>query len=427
VFYGWVILGVCFVNVCAEGAIKNLFPVLLLPLIDAFGWSHAATAAIFSMAGLVNGLGSPVMGVLLDRIGARKYFPLGGLLLCVGLALASRIDSYWQLVVVYACFVAIGENMVSSYGNVAVIGRWFRKRRGAAIGIADTGTALGAAIFVPLAQWLILHLGWRHTFAIFAGIFLVMLVPTNLIFMRSGPEDKGQVVDGEPGTTEAHGESLSAHRTSEMTLRQAARTPSLYLLTFARLFGTAASYMITIHIIAFFVDAGYRTMVGASALAFSQAVSFFGRPLSGMISDRIGREAVLTISYALAIGSIAVILAFGNGTALWPIALYVLLNGLSSGPVGIAVGAKAADLYPGPILGSVMGIINMGRGAGLALGPVLGGLLYDLTRSYRLAFSVAIAFVLLSFACFWMAHLMRHRRYAVVDGKPGETAAPGAE
>jgi MFS family permease len=156
-------------------------------------------------------------------------------------------------------------------------------------------------------------------------------------------------------------------------------------------------------------------------------VSFFGRPLSGMISDRIGREAVLTISYALAIGSIAVILAFGNGTALWPIALYVLLNGLSSGPVGIAVGAKAADLYPGPILGSVMGIINMGRGAGLALGPVLGGLLYDLTRSYRLAFSVVIAFVLLSFACFWMAHLMRHRRYAVVDGKPGETAAPGAE
>ena len=408
-FYGWVILIVCFINVCAEGAIKNLFPVLLLPLIDTFGWSRAATSAIFSMAGLVNGLGSPAMGLLLDKIGPRKYFPLGGLLLSMGLILASRVDQYWQLVVVYTCFVAIGENMVSSYANVAVIGRWFRKKRGTAIGIADMGTAAGAAIFVPLAQWLILNLDWRHTFLIFAAIFLVMLLPGNLLFMRSRPEELGQVPDGASGTLDAHRAAGLVNGTDEMTFRQAARTPSLYFLTFARLFGNAASYMVTIHIIAFFVDAGYRTMMAASALAFSQIVSFIGRPLFGAASDRLGRERTLTVSYILSAGSIAVILAFADGAALWPVVLYVLLNGLSSGPVGIAIGAKAADLYPGSILGAVMGVINMGRGIGLALGPLLGGLLYDVTRSYYLAFGVAIGFVLLSFAFFWAAHVMRDR------------------
>ena len=411
-FYGWIVLLICFINVCGEGAIKNLFPVLLLPLIDTFGWSRAATAAIFSMAGLVNGLGSPALGVLLDKIGPRKFFPLGGLLLFLGLLAASRIDYYWQLVVIYTCFLAVGENMISSYANVAVIGRWFRKRRGTAIGIADTGTAAGAAIFVPFAQWLILRLDWRYTFLVFAVIFLVMLVPTNLIFMRSRPEEKGQVADGNLNSSGAGSGAVVTAYGSEpegITFRQAMQTPSLYLLALSRLFGNAASYLITIHLIAFFVDAGYRVMMAAAALSVTQAVSFVARPISGMVSDRIGREKMLTISYALSVSSIAVIVVFADGAALWPVVLYVLLHGLSSGPVGIAIGAKAADLYPGSILGRVMGIINMGRGLGLALGPFLGGLLYDMTHNYLLAFSVAIAFVLLSFTCFWTAHLLGNR------------------
>lgn len=108
------------------------------------------------MAGLVNGFGSPVMGVLLDKIGPRKFYPLGGLLLFLGLFVASRIDQYWQLVLIYTCLLAVGENMISSYTNMVVIARWFQRKRGRAIGIADTGTAVGAAVFVPLAQGLIL-------------------------------------------------------------------------------------------------------------------------------------------------------------------------------------------------------------------------------------------------------------------------------
>lgn len=77
------------------------------------------------------------------------------------------------------------------------------------------------------------------------------------------------------------------------------------------------------------------------------------------------------------------------------------------GPSGIAAGAKAADLYPGPLLGSVMGVVNMGRGLGLAAGPLISGLIYDATDSYLYAFSLAVVFMVLSVGCFWMAHFKR--------------------
>jgi MFS family permease len=266
-------------------------------------------------------------------------------------------------------------------------------------------------VFVPLAQWLIIHMGWRHTLLVFAFIFLIMLVPLNLIFMRARPEDKGQLPDGrthaiDPQIREPAIYSVENPARQEMTFRQALATPSLYFLTLARLFGTAAAYMVTIHIIAFFIDAGYSEMVAASSLALSQMVSFIGRPLSGFASDRMGREKMMTASYVLDITGMVVILGLGDGRVLWPIYIFALCHGLSSGPVGIAIGAKAADLFPGSILGSVMGVINFGRGLGLALGPFLGGLFYDRTKNYILAFSLAIGFMLLSLACFWVAHFM---------------------
>lgn len=413
VYYGWIVLFVCFINVCGEGAIKNIFPIILLPLTETFGWSRAATSAIFSTAGLFSGICSPVIGTLLDKLGPRKFFPIGGVLLFTGLLLVSRIERYWQFIIVYACLVATGENIISSYTNMAVLGRWFQKKRGAVMGIADTGTTVGAAVFIPLLQWLVIRTDWRDALEFFAFVIFILVVPLNLILMRSDPAEKGLLPDGRK-----HSESPTNPKNpiknqpaavfpQDMTFRESFHTPSLYFLIFSRSLGSAASYMTNIHFIAFFVSTGYSTMTAASALAFNQVVSTVGRPVLGALSDRIGREATITLSYVLSIAAIVVILSLGNGISLWPVVLFVILRGLGMGQMGIAVGVKAADLYPGPILGRVMGIVNMGRGLGLAVGPLIGGLIYDSTDSYLYAFSLAVVFMILSAACFWMAHLKR--------------------
>jgi MFS family permease len=71
------------------------------------------------------------------------------------------------------------------------------------------------------------------------------------------------------------------------------------------------------------------------------------------------------------LGGIGVLLALGDGQNLWPIILFVALNGLSNGIGGLVVGAKAADLFPSSALGSVMGLVQMGRGLGIMFEPLV--------------------------------------------------------
>jgi MFS family permease len=85
--------------------------------------------------------------------------------------------------------------------------------------------------------------------------------------------------------------------------------------------------------------------------------------------------------------------------------MFAGLAGLSDGVSGLLIGAKAADLYPTRALGSVAGMVEAGRGVGIALGPLLGGVLFDLQGDYRLAFSLAALLTLISVGFMWGTRL----------------------
>lgn len=94
-------------------------------------------------------------------------------------------------------------------------------------------------------------------------------------------------------------------------------------------------------------------------------------------------------------------LILGNGQILWPILLFIGLSGLSDGIAGLIVGAKAGDLFPATDLGLVMGIVQMGRGLGIMVGPLIGGLLFDLHGNYLLTFVIAVLLVAVAIGCIW--------------------------
>jgi MFS family permease len=111
------------------------------------------------------------------------------------------------------------------------------------------------------------------------------------------------------------------------------------------------------------------------------------------------------VGSGMQIGGILALLVLGDGHRLWPIILFVALNGLSDGIGGLVVGAKAADLFPTRALGSVMGLVQMGRGLGIMVGPLLGGLLFDLQGNYVVAYLLAVALVCVAIGCIWVARL----------------------
>ena len=401
--YGWVIFGLSFANLLAEGGIKNTVPVVYVALRDSFRWSAAATAGVFSLGGLTGALCAPLLGRLLDRIGPRYLFPMGGLLILIGYLGSSWVTELWQLYLLYSILATLGENAISSFTTAATLSPWFPRNRGRMLGLADAGNSVGQVIFLPLAQLLISSIGWRDTFRVFGLLFFLLVGPANFLLQRRPPVQPATVRRARPPA----GETSSPQRTAPDAahMRQILRHPTVWLLVTARLLAAMGNHLTQVHIVAFFIAAGYNPLLAASAMGAVGLVGMVGPPLSGTLSDLLGREVVYTVGSGMQIGGIMTVLTLGDGQRLWPILLFVALNGLSDGIGGLVVGAKAADLFPTTALGSVMGLVQMGRGLGIMVGPLMGGLLFDLQGNYVVAFMLAVALVCVAIGCMWAARL----------------------
>ena len=185
--YGWAIFSLAFANLTVEGGMKNSAPVLFLALRDSFGRGAATTAAIFSVGGLTGAIVAPLLGNLLDRLGPRYLFPVGGAVIFLAYISSSLVSDFWQLFFFYGVLATVGETIVSSFTATAVLAPWFPKSRGRVLGLADAGNPLGQGIFAPLSQLLILAFGWRVALRVLGPIFFLLVAPANLLFQRRPP------------------------------------------------------------------------------------------------------------------------------------------------------------------------------------------------------------------------------------------------
>lgn len=419
--YGWVIFALTMVNLSIEGGAGKSAGVFLVALRapEAFGRSAATTAAVFSAAGVVGALASPFLGRILDRMGPKFLFSTAACFLLVGWISSSLVGDLWHLFITYSLIVTLGQNSIGSFAATSNLAPWFPSSRGRALGLADVGNPVGQAIFVPLSQILVSSIGWRGTYQVLGLVFFLMLAPANFLFQRrpisqSTPRSPRQdetldpLFQVEPNEEESIArEELSGTGPAPLTVRQLLSKPALWMLFLTRSLVSMGGQMTEIHLISFFLLAGYSNLQAASTVGIVGLLSIGGRPLTGAISDRWGREAAFTLGVAIHILSLVVAYSFADGASLWPLVLFVIFAGLSDGFSGLLVGTKAADLFPANSLGTAMGIVEIGRGVGLAVGPVLGGLLFDLRGDYQVTFTFAAILFLASMCTMWLIKLKR--------------------
>ena len=185
------------------------------------------------------------------------------------------------------------------------------------------------------------------------------------------------------------------------------------MLLLARATAAISNQMTSLHIIAFFVLAGYGEMQSAAAIGAAGLFGIGARPAFGILSDKIGREIVFSIAMGMTFMAILVVLLFTGGANLWALIIFVALTGLSDGLSGLLLGAKAADIYPSNVLGSVMGVVHVGRSIGTAVGGVLTGLLFDINGDYDLAYWIAAILVLLSTGAVWAVRIVETKSRAL--------------
>ena len=408
--YGWVIFVLSLGNLTVEGGTKNSEAVYFNALRVAFGRSATYTSAVFSLAGLIGAVSAPLLGILLDRWGARVLFPLAGLLILFGWWASSFTTELWQMFIFYSIFAGIGHTAISSFSMTATLAPWFPQTRGRMLGLADSGNPLGQAIFAPLAGVLTTAWGWQWAYRVFGVIFAALIAIPNGLLQRRAPDaspppvavpttEAGPVSEQEPG--------------GPPSLGNAVRDPAMWLLVVTRLTGSMCTQMVRVHQVAFFVLAGYSLQTAANTLGLLGLVSLFARPLVGMATDRWGRESVYTIGMSVYASAVLLVLWLGDGESWWPLALYVTLAGVTDGISGLIVGAKAADLFPAESLGTVMGFVEMGRGAAIFLGPITAGLLFDVQGNYVQAFVLSAGLSFASICAMWVVDFIGRRRRAV--------------
>ena len=416
--YGWVIFVLSLGNLTVEGGTKNSEAVYFNALKDAFGRSATYTSAVFSLAGLIGAICAPFLGILLDRWGARVLFPLAGLCILFGWVASSYTTELWQMFVVYSVFAGIGHTAISSFSMTATVAPWFPRTRGRMLGLADSGNPIGQAIFAPLAGVLTTEVGWRWAYRIFGAIFAVLVALPNVLFQRRLPETgpvplaPKDATESQTGTDSPGARPAQSGAREAPTLGNAVRDSALWMLVLTRVFGSTGTQMIRVHLVTFFVLAGYSIQTAANTLGAVGLVSVFARPLMGLATDRWGRESVYTVGMSVAAGAVLLVLWLGDGASFWPLAVYVGLAGITDGISGLIIGAKAADIFPSESLGTVMGFVEMGRGAAIFLGPIMAGLMFDLQGDYVQAFVLSAILTVASVCAMWIADFIGRRRRA---------------
>jgi MFS family permease len=374
------------------------YTVFLVAFIEAFGWSRAETSLAYSVSQLIAGVSSPFVGALVDRLGPRRLLLLGAGLLILGLIGSSFVTALWQIILLYGVVMTLGANCLGLVVFVPVLSRQFVRRRGMAISIVQSANGFGRAVSAPLVQLSISGVGWRPTYLLQAVVMAAVALPLAALFRRADPA-------GRDGANLAAADAPPIlpveARIPGWTLGEAIRTPHFWLLFAVYLFTGLGSFFVSLHQLAFAIDIGFDPIYAASVLGMGAFLAVFGTIVTGTLSDYIGREVSAILAYGFSIvGVICALLIYSpdQHLLLW---LHACFFGLTWGARGPAITAKTADLFPGPQLGTILGVITIGSGLGAAVGAWAAGWIFDLTGSYRVAFMLSIVSYVGGVIAFW--------------------------
>jgi len=390
-FYGWVVLGCCFLATFSYGIFCTI-GVFFKPLQAEFGWSATLISSIQSLHIAVGILSSLLIGWATDRFGPKLILICAGTLIGIGISLCSQVSELWQFYLFYG-IASLGQAALWTL-PMSVVQRWFVKERGLTLGIAAAGIGAGVVAYVPIANSLILALGWRLTYIIMSiGTWVLLMVAAGL--MAQSPEKKGLKPLGieEPGMgftdTQVNSHHPELWRAGEWSLGEALRSRPFWLLTGIQLCITIPGVMVFVHLVPFAMTVGVNETAAAAALALVGGLSIAGRIGMGIVAQKAGFKRVLVICTVVCAVMFIWLLRVQS---LWMIYFFTIIFGFFSGGLVPQVPGLIGYFFPGKSLTTIFGTLGAISSTGGILGPLVGGLVWDRTGSYGMAFIIGASF-----------------------------------
>jgi MFS family permease len=381
-FYGYVILATCFAIQVIGWGTYNSYGIFFNPLLTEFNWSRASIAGAASMSLLIDGIASIFMGGLNDRFGPRLIMTACGLIMGSGYLLMSKLNSLWEIYLYYALVVGIGVSGTDVV-LLSTVARWFVLFRGMMSGIIKVGTGLGMVIMPLFLKVLLAAYGWRICFAVLGLIILVSYVFLAQFLVRD-PAKKGQLPDN------ARLENRPVRGLPELGLsfRDSLATRQFWTLCCACFLILFCFFTILMHIAPHVIDLGISSANAANILATIGGTSIAGRLFLGGAADRIGSKRALMISFGLLFVGLCWL---QWAKALWMLYVFAVIHGFAHGGFFALHSPVVAAYFGTRAHGLNFGVVIFGGTLGGAIGPVVGGYLFDVTHTYRFLFLMLAA------------------------------------
>lgn len=401
VFYGWWIVLACATIHFYIGAVFYYgFGAFFTPLIREFGWSRAAASFAFSLQRLEGGIVGPIVGFIIDRLGARKLIIFGMAVAGAGFLLFSRVTS---LLTFYGAFLVISFGLSAGFGapfSAAAV-NWFVRMRGKALGFLWSGAGF-SGLLIPALVGLIAAVGWRTALVIVGLGCWLICIPAGAV-VRHRPEPYGYRPDGAPADLPSSTPADTAVPTSpaqesggagerwpgvELTAREALGTRAFWLLSLSGAVTGMTTGALFVHQIPFLEGIGIPREQAALSITFLTLTSLIGRMGFGLVADRFDKRAVLAAIYGFqTVG----MLFLASVRSFWQVFLFLAAYGPSYGGAIPLRPALQGDYFGRRHFASIQGLMNVTSVFGGIAGPVFAGWVYDVTGGYRLAFLVFAA------------------------------------
>ena len=425
IYFGWYVCAAAvFIGFVSVGA-RNSFGVFVIPMSEEFGWSRLTVSIAAALGVFTNGLIQPFVGQLFDRTGGRNVILVGLLVLGVSTILLSLTFHILFLVFMFGFVASMAQGGPALSNTAALMARWFKRRRATAISINSAALSLGGLIMVPFSMYMLQATSWRTAW-IALGIIVLTSRHLAYFFIRERPSDLGLNPDGDPTPVPTTSEPNPVRREVKGPLevenwRESFKSAPIWQMAGSYFVCGTTTFVLSVHFIPFAIeDRGISGTTAATIFGYMMGLNIIGALGAGLLSDKIGgTKNWLALVYFMRGCAYVCLLTIDSVAGLWIFATIAGFSWVATLPL---TSSLTADVYGLKAMGTISGITFMFHQFGGFGSVLLAGLLFDITGSYVLPFSIVAA---LLFPAAISAFTIKERKYSIRYQTPVSTAAAG--
>lgn len=390
---GWRQAGACTALLAAMGMIAATYSIVAVPLGQEFHPSRMVLMLAMTLMAAVSAVLSPVLGSLMDRASVRLLMLGGAVCLSLAFVVLSFATTFTQVLIIYALLFAPANVLIGPMAASVLLSRWFVRRRGAAIGMAIAGVAIGGFLFPPIIQGLLNAFPWRTAFRLLGLIVACITIPAAALVVNR-PADRGLHPDGsatDPEPARAPGAAQPA-----FSARKILSEPTFWCAALVFAAVTSGMKGIVTNLVPLARDQGIEPTVAALLISIYSGCGILAKLGFAAVSDRLNVRTLMIVSLGGFAAGAACLVRADLGYAM--IATGVGLIGFFGGLMVPMQGLFVPRVYGSAVAGRVGGLLTFVTLLALLSTPPLFGFIFDLTGTYRgicLAFAIICVVVML--------------------------------